>query len=395
MAGDGWDQVRAVGADAGTMSRPERVRLEENEGNNVVDASLERVLDNHRGEKHLVVLHNYPDPDAIASAYAHRLISEAFDIEVDIVYMGNVSHQQNIALARVLDLNLMLFDADEIDLDDYDGAVFVDNQGTTVEPIVEGLDAANVPIIAIIDHHERQDRLLPEFEAIRKAGATATIYVGYLIDGILDLDTARREHAIMATGLMHGILSDTGGFVRAGADDFRAAAFLARFRDAELLEQIMSQARSKQAMDVIQRALGNRVVVESFSIAGIGFVRAKDRDAIPQAADFLLTEENVHTAIVYGIVRTEDQAETLIGSLRTAKFTLDPDAFIKDVFGKSAQGQYFGGGKPAAGGFSIPLGFLSGDHSERYQGLKWQIYDAQIKYKIFAKIGIEQEPLEL
>jgi len=77
---------------------------------------------------------------------------------------------------------------------------------------------------------------------------------------------------------------------------------LSRFTDAELLGHILRQARSKQVMEVIRRALGDRVTVESFTIAGIGYVRAEDRDTIPQAADFLLTEENIHTAIVYGIV---------------------------------------------------------------------------------------------
>jgi nanoRNase/pAp phosphatase (c-di-AMP/oligoRNAs hydrolase) len=192
---------------------------------------------------------------------------------------------------------------------------------------------------------------------------------------------------------VHGILTDTGGFTRADSDDFQAAAYLSRFRDAELLEQVMRQARSKQAMEIIRRALGDRVTVESFSIAGIGYLRVEDRDAVAEAADFLLTEENVHTAIVYGILAGDDQEETMVGSLRTAKFTLDPDAFIKEVFGKGGDGRYFGGGKPAAGGFAIPVGFLSGDHGQEFRGLKWQVYDAQIKYKIFAKIGAEQEVL--
>jgi nanoRNase/pAp phosphatase (c-di-AMP/oligoRNAs hydrolase) len=39
------------------------------------------MLDGHRGERHVVVLHDYPDPDAIASAYAHRLISAEYDID--------------------------------------------------------------------------------------------------------------------------------------------------------------------------------------------------------------------------------------------------------------------------------------------------------------------------
>jgi nanoRNase/pAp phosphatase (c-di-AMP/oligoRNAs hydrolase) len=348
------------------------------------------VLEGHRGERHLVVLHEYPDPDAISCAVAHRLISAHFDIDVDIVYTGKISHQQNIALVRLLAADLLQYD-ESTDLGTYQAAIFIDHQGTTDEKVVSALESAGVPVLLVVDHHQTQTRLNPEFSHIEQTGATATIYTMFLREGVVELDTAHKEHVLVATALMHGILSDTSGFVRAGADDLEAAAFLSRFRDAEMLEQIMSQARSKHAMDIIHRALGNRITVENFSIAGIGFLRAEDRDAIPEAADFLLTEENVHTAIVYGIVSDDDQEETVVGSMRTAKFTLDPDQFIKDAFGKGLSGQYFGGGKPAAGAFAIPIGFLSGEPSEKYHELKWDLYDIQIKSKIFAKLGVKPE----
>lgn len=352
--------------------------------------NLENVLEPHRGEQHVVILHDYPDPDSIAAAFAHQLISAEYEIEVDILYTGEISHKQNIALVRLLGIDLIEYDA-SLDLGSYQAAILVDHQGTTIEEILSVLEKAKVPVLLVVDHHEAQDRLEPEFSEVHKVGSTATIYAKYLQQGAVEMDTARKEHVTAATALLHGILTDTGGFIRADSDDFQAAAYLTRFRDAELLEQVMKQARSKQAMSIIRRALGDRVTVESFSIAGIGYLRAEDRDAIPEATDFLLTEENVHTAIVYGILVGDDHKETLVGSLRTAKFTLDPDAFIKEVFGKGADGRYFGGGKPSAGGFAIPVGFLSGDHDQEFQGLKWQVYDAQIKYKIFAKIGVEQE----
>ena len=344
------------------------------------------IFEAHQGECHVVVLHDFPDPDAISSAYAHKLLSANFEIEVDIIHRGKISHQQNLALVKLLGLNLIRYDED-LDLSQYDRAVFVDHQGTTAEVIYQALQQVEVPVLMVVDHHEYQDRLQPEFSDIRRTGATATIYAEYL-EQLVEMDRSRKEHVIAATALTHGIMTDTNNFIRANNEDFVAAGFLSRFRDAGLLEQIMSQAHSKQVMEIIRQALGNRVTIENFSIAGIGYLRADDRDAIPQAADFLLTEENVHTAIVYGIITLDDtKQEALIGSLRTSKITLDPDDFIKDVFGRNEAGRFFGGGKELAGGFEIPIGFLSGDVSEEFKARKWEVYDEQVKQKIFAKIG--------
>lgn len=351
------------------------------------------VFERHRGERHIVVLHDFPDPDAISGAFAHQLLSAEFDIEVDVVYGGQISHQQNIALVRLLGIELIPYE-ESLELETYNGAVFVDNQGTTCEEITVALEGAGVPALMVIDHHEAQDRLDPEFSDVRRVGAVATIYAGYLERGLVELSKSRREHLVTATALTHGILTDTGGFIRASPEDFHAAGYLSRFRDADLLQQIMSQARSKQTMEIIRRALGNRVVVENFSISGIGYLRAEDRDAVPQTADFLLTEENVHTAIVYGLVTGDGWDENLVGSMRTSKITLDPDDFLKEVFGQSEDGRYFGGGKEAAGGFEIPLGFLADGQGDEYLELKWKVYDRQVKQKLFAKIGVEYSPEE-
>ena len=196
----------------------------------------------------------------------------------------------------------------------------------------------------------------------------------------------------MATALLHGIMTDTVNFIGADAADFQSAAFLSQYSDSNILEQIMNQSRSKQTMDVIRRALENRTVVENHSIAGIGYLRAEDRDAIPQAADFLVNEENVHTAIVYGIVRDDGTSEVLTGSLRTSKLIFDPDEFIKEVFGVSADGRYYGGGKSMAGGFTIPIQFLNGEPNEEFAALKWRLFDTQVKAKIFNRIGVKRNP---
>ncbi|OGO28013.1 MAG: exopolyphosphatase-like protein [Chloroflexi bacterium RBG_16_54_18] len=350
---------------------------------------LTEIFQNRQGEKHLVILHEFPDPDAISSAYAHWLISAAHKIDVDIVYKGEISHPQNIALTKLVGVNMCEYKPNT-DLSRYQAAVFIDNQGTTVEEIVSALENAQVPVLLVVDHHQPQDRLVPLYNEIAQTGSTSTIYANMLEQGVIEFDSALKEHSMAATALMHGIMSDTEGFVRATSQDFQAAAFLSRFRDAEMLSQILRQARRKQTMDIIHRALGNRVIIENYSIAGISYIRSEDRDAIPQAADFLITEENVHTAIVFGIMSDGDKQENLVGSMRTSKVTLDPDEFLKDVFGKSENGRYYGGGRPLAGGFVIPIGFLSGGPNHDHQQRKWEVFDEQVKDKIFAKIGVER-----
>jgi nanoRNase/pAp phosphatase (c-di-AMP/oligoRNAs hydrolase) len=357
---------------------------------------IRHVLERHRGSRHLVALQDFPDPDALSCAWAYKLIAQQYDIRSDIVYAGALSHQENIALVRLTGLPAQRWTPQtlkEKDLSLYQGCVFIDNQGTTTQllPLVQ---QAHIPIVVVIDHHTAQGELDAEFIDLRPhVRATSTILTQYLQAGLLKLDTSNSDHLKCATALMHGLRSDTNRLMQAQEEDFLAAAYLSRFCDVQLLNSVLQASRSKRVMDVIERSLRNRVLQNNFSIAGVGYLRYDDRDAIPQAADFLVTEENVHTAVVYGIVHDEDEdLEVVIGSLRTSKITLDPDEFIKEAFGQDSQGRFFGGGRSMAGGFEIPMGFLSGfNENSEYTRMKWEVFDAQIKQKLFRLINPEND----
>ena len=349
-------------------------------------SELEALLEAHRGEKHAIVMQDYPDPDALSSAWAHKMMAARFGIDCDIVYEGRISHQENLALVQLTDIEILRYSEGD-DLQRYQGTVFVDNQGSTAA-LTDRFDAAGVKPLVIVDHHERQDRITAEFTDIRKIGATATIYTEYIREGLLELNKSDVQHVRLATALMHGLRSETNGLVRARVEEFDAATFLTHFTDHSLLEDILSVKRSKQVMDVIRLALENREIRESYSISGVGYLRMEDRDSIPQAADFLLTEENVHTAIVYGIIIKSDR-EMVVGSMRTNKVTLNPDEFLKEALGTTEAGRYYGGGRRGAGGFEIPIGFLAAINDDELVRMKWQLYDELIKKKIFAKIGVQ------
>ncbi len=348
-------------------------------------AELATLLEAHRGERHAIVMQDYPDPDAISGAWAHKMIAARFGVECDIIYEGRISHQENLALVQLTELEMVRY-SEGYNLEQYQGTVFVDNQGTTAA-LTDRFAALGVKPLVIVDHHEKQDRIQAEFTDIRQIGATATVYTEYIREGLLDLDKSDANHVKLATALMHGIRSETSGLMRARTEELEAAAYLSRFADSSLLEDILSAKRSKQVMDVIRLALENREIRDSYSISGVGFLRSEDRDSIPQAADFLLTEENVHTAIVYGIILKGDR-EMVVGSMRTSKVTLNPDEFLKEALGATETGRYYGGGRRGAGGFEIAIGFLAGIKDEELVRMKWRLYDELIKKKLLEKIGI-------
>jgi nanoRNase/pAp phosphatase (c-di-AMP/oligoRNAs hydrolase) len=353
---------------------------------------LRQTLENHRGEKQIIVTQDFPDPDALSSAWAYQLIAQQYDIESEIVYAGTLSHQENIALVRLTGIpakRLTIQALKEQHLSDYQGCVLVDGQGTNSQ-LFPVLKQANIPVVVVVDHHSKQGDLFPEFIDLRThVGSTATLLTQYIQSGLLQFNTSNNIHIKCATALMHGVRSDTNQLKQAGEADFIAAGYLSKFFDAQLLNSVLCTARSRRVMDVIEKALSKRIIRNNFSIAGVGYLRYEDRDAIPQAADFLVTEENIHTALVYGIVHHEDEEiELVIGSLRTNKLTLDPDEFIKEALGKDTQGRFFGGGRNMAGGFEIPLGFLGGFNDKPdYTKLKWEVLDQQIKQKLLHMIS--------
>lgn len=360
---------------------------------------LRQTLENHCSERQLVVIQDFPDPDALSSAWAYKLIAQNYEIECDIIYTGNLSHQENIALVKLTGLPAKRWGVPtlkERDLSVYQGCVLIDSQGTTSQ-LMPWVESENIPLIVVIDHHSNQGKLETEFRDLRpQTRATATILTQYIQGGLLKFDSSNSKHVKCATALMHGLLTDTNRLMQAQEEDFLAAAYLSRFYDIQLLNTILHSTRSKRVMDVIERALKNRMIQNNFSMAGVGYLLYDDRDAIPQAADFLVTEENVHTAVVYGIVHDEDDAvELVVGSLRTNKLTLDPDEFIKEAFGQDAQGRFFGGGRSMAGGFEIPLGFLCGfNDNPTYAKLKWEVFDTQIKQKLLRLVNPDKNIIQ-
>lgn len=323
---------------------------------------LAAVLEQHRGERLLVLLMGYPDPDNIASGLALQLLCRAFEIEATLLSFLEVSHQENRALVKRLAVDLVLY-SDRFDLTPYSMYAFVDCQKTEA-PIQEQLRRKT--FLAFIDHHKRAGDVPAEFVDIREdVGSTAAIFADYLRSAYPQgLDPDDPEHSRLATALLHGIRSDTALFLETSRLDFEGAAYLWPAVDDELLRKVAAQSLSPAVMEMIQAALERKRIYDNFLFSDVGFVRKEHRDGIPQAADFLLMREGTDTVLVFGVV----DGKTIDGSFRTRSDVINPDTFLKKAFGvDEARGAHYGGGNIRdKGGFQIPIGFLA-HHKDREQ----------------------------
>lgn len=347
-------------------------------------AEFREVLARHRGEKILVVLTGYPDPDNIASGLAHKFLAKEFDVDTTLLCFHEVSHQENRALVKRLEIDLQLYD-EKFDLQPHSACAFVDTQKVDT-PISDKL--ADKTLLSFVDHHKRLGETPAEFVDIREeAASTSAIYTDYLrAQYPQGLNPGEMEQVRLATALMHGIRSDTMVLLEASRLEFEAAAYLWPCVDQALLKKISAQSLAPAVMDMIQKALEKKQVFDNFIFTDVGFVRREHRDGIPQVAEFLLQREGTDTVLVFGIV----DGKTVDGSLRTRSDTINPDTFLKKAFGFDEEKKtYYGGGNiKDKGGFQIPLGFL-GQYPDR--DLLYRMACEIIQEKFLEAIGRKEE----
>jgi nanoRNase/pAp phosphatase (c-di-AMP/oligoRNAs hydrolase) len=340
---------------------------------------LREILESHRGERHIIAIRGYPDPDSIGSAMAHAYICQQFDIEATILYFDDISHQENRALVKKLAIEMVRY-SEGLDLSHFDRMNIVDTQTLELPPEVE-----RIPMVSVVDHHKPQGDIDAEFIDIREdTGSTCSIYAEYLAEGMGPMEPANPYCGKLASALLYGIRSDTDDYLLAREIDYRAAAFLAPLADHDLLMSISMQSVSPRTMEITQRAYAGKAIADTYLISGVGYVRDEDRDSIGQAADYLLRREGIDTVICYGIVNNQ----FVDGSLRTTSDVVDPDRFIKELLGNDSHGVPFGGGRADKGAFKIHLGpFAScGDRD-----LLWRMVQRTIEDLFFNKIGISRD----
>ncbi|MDY0266467.1 MAG: DHH family phosphoesterase [Methanimicrococcus sp.] len=295
-------------------------------------------LEEHRGKSLGIVLHDNPDPDAISSGFALTEITKKYDIKADILYDGKVGHHENKAFINLLAIPMIKISSPDV-FDQYDALALVDNSIPTINNSVP----ADKPIGIIIDHHSYTDiEPSADFVDVRtNVGASATILTKYL----QQMDVAVSKE--LATALLFGIRTDTNDFRRnTTSSDFAAASFLHPLSDHDLLTQVETPSMSVETLDILSEAIRQREVYGTIVLSNVGTIR--NRDTLPQAADYLLSMEGISTVVVFGIMD-----DSIYVSARNDDIRVHLGDVMREAFGENA------GGHPTAAGAKIPLGVFS------------------------------------
>jgi nanoRNase/pAp phosphatase (c-di-AMP/oligoRNAs hydrolase) len=315
-----------------------------------------------------ILTHDNPDPDSIASAAALQAISDSIGVEADILYLGEIGHQENRAFVNLLGIELL--SRDETALDEYDTFAVIDYMKSSDVDL-------NRPIDILIDHYEPDEEYEVAFSDVRpNVSSTSTIMTKY----VQEFDISLSEE--IATALLYGIRAETLDFKRDTTPaDLTAAAYLYPFANHDTLEQVESPSMSPETLDVLSEAITNREVQGSHLVSNAGFIR--DREALAQAASHLLNLEGITTTAVFGIAD-----DTIFLAARSKDIRMNIGNVLSDAF--ESIGEAAGHSTQASA--EIPLGIFTGiETSEDNRDTLLSLTEEAVKKKLFDAMGVDGE----
>ena len=260
----------------------------------------------------LIMLHNDPDPDALASGLALRNLLRRTKTTAIIGAIQGVTRPENLRMANMLDIQVEQITP--ASFGGFDRVATVD-----VQPHYFGglMDRADL----VIDHHPEQPGYIAVFKDIRADyGSTSTILTEHL--RAVDVNISERT----ATAMLYAIKSDTLFFARhTNRVDLDAFTFLYPLADAALIRKMEGAEITLERLEYVNRASSTGILRDQVFTAFIG--EAPREDFIPYNADFFLQLEDVKWTIIAGVV-----GSTLIVSVRNLGYSRNAGEFVKRWF---------------------------------------------------------------
>jgi nanoRNase/pAp phosphatase (c-di-AMP/oligoRNAs hydrolase) len=260
----------------------------------------------------LILLHNDPDPDAMASGLALRNLLRRTKTTAIIGAVQGVTRPENLRMANMLDIHVEK--VTPAMFHEFDRIATVDVQPHYFGGMLDRVDL-------VVDHHPEQTGYSAAYKDIRADyGSTSTILTEHL--RAVDVNISERT----ATAMLYAIKSDTLFFARhTNRVDLEAFTFLYPLADAALIRKMEGAEITLERLAYVTRASQGGLMREQVFSAFVG--EAPREDFIPYTADFFLQLEDVKWTIVAGVVN-----ESLIVSVRNLGYSRNAGEFVKRWF---------------------------------------------------------------
>jgi nanoRNase/pAp phosphatase (c-di-AMP/oligoRNAs hydrolase) len=272
----------------------------------------------------IILPHDNPDPDALASAAALRFIVQQAHEEKEIIIAlgGIVGRAENRAMLRYLNINLV--PVSEIDFSVKPQVALVDTQpGRSNNSLPDGC----CPTI-VIDHHPEYGSYADvSFLDLRDGyGATSTILTEYLEESHVDVESK------IATALFYGINAETQDLGReATPQDVAACQFLYPYTNKRRLAKIENARVPREYFKVFRDAVEEAVLYDTVVISVLQEVQYPDM--VAEVADFLLRLDEAEWAMAIGVFK-----DNLHVSLRTTNRDVNAGEILQKVLGSKSAG---------------------------------------------------------
>lgn len=296
-------------------------------------SSLKEMVERDAKGRWLVLTHDNPDPDALASAQIlARILKVRFKQRVTVAYGGIVGRAENRELVK--GLRLPFSHVRHLSWKKYQHFALVDTQPRSGN---NQLPPRMVPDI-VIDHHPVRSNTQagPFYDVRPKYGATATILAEYMLAADI-----QPSHAL-ATALIYAIRSETLDFAReyAGPDKAIHDLFFPQ-ANHRLLARIQSPRLPLTYFSNLHDALENLESVDTLVISHLGPV--EQPDIVPEIADLLLRLEGKTWSLVTGYYQ-----DRLYLSIRTTNTRAEAGSLMRRLLSRRGKG---GGHGMIAGGW--------------------------------------------
>lgn len=293
---------------------------------------FEEIVRNIKGDMVYIQTHNFPDPDAIASAFGLSELLKHYDIKSSICYKGKIERFSTNGFVNKLGIELI--DLDAINgMSENDEIILVDSQKGNSNIV----DAPGNEIICI-DHHPsfencntndyRYADIRPEY------GACATIIAQYYLENGIQMDER------VATALIFGIKSDTMGLSRGVSQaDVDVYQQLYGMCDMELISSLEHCSLKFEDLKAYANAINSIKIYDNVSFANTGYNCPEA--LIASISDFMLDLVEIDFTVVYSI--RDDGIKLSVRSIGEINAGIVTNDALSDIGGGGGHAEMAGG----------------------------------------------------